>query len=743
MPNSAAVAAQPNRISSRPGGSAGFSATDRPITFWGILDAFRRRWIPALGIAVPAALLVAGLLWQMIPAEYESSALLKIHQYEQRVATSTNERTSDFLTYRNSQINFLRSRPVLTSAVQLEGVRECRLMRDKEYPVEWLEEKLDVDNDYSEEFIRISLSGEYPADLALVVDAVKDVYLDEVVYNERNERIKLMRTAEEKFTELDRNVRMNQQRIDKLAEDLGTGDSKVAIVNQGLIQQQLRELQSDLREINSRIREEEALRQYLRERGLSSDQMNSALPGIGIGPLTSGGLAAAGAAGAPSVSPSQQQLALLEQQIRRFKSQIRNPNHPDLVALEQQKADLIAAMTGIRPGENEPGSSGLTMSTYDWLNKQKVKLESEIKEQTEVLQVMGTRAVELEREKEDIKYLVDTRDRLAQEIANRKIELDAPQRVSVIQNANVPEMRSVKKRSQLATIAGLGVFGAIVAGFTFFEWFSHRLGSPSEVTRDADLRLVGTLPSPDKGGLLGLGVFAGRVDYDEWNRAVIESMDVVRTYLMRHVEPSRPASILITSASANEGKTTVSCQLAASLARAGKKVALVDCDFRRPSAHMMMEGQPGPGICEFLRGEASLESICQSTPAPSLTFIAAGHVNQSTLQHLSGDGGRSLISLLKQKFDFVVIDTSPMLFVAEPSMLAQNVDMVLLSTRRDYSRIPYVIQCRDSLRSLQVPLVGSVMVGADADFQRSTYGYRQEISQVSGQARGVSQLVNS
>ncbi|MCA9066083.1 MAG: CpsD/CapB family tyrosine-protein kinase, partial [Planctomycetaceae bacterium] len=175
----------------------------------------------------------------------------------------------------------------------------------------------------------------------------------------------------------------------------------------------------------------------------------------------------------------------------------------------------------------------------------------------------------------------------------------------------------------------------------------------------------------------------------------------------------------------------VSCQLAASLARTGKRVALVDCDFRRPSAYEMINAAPGPGLSEFLRGEVSLDSIRQPTQAAGLTFIAAGQIDQRTLQLLAHDGGRHLIRTLKSQFDFVVIDTSPMLFVAEPSMMAQNADIVLLSTRREYSRVPYVIQARDSLRSLQVPLLGAIVVGADSDFQRQTYGYQQEVVQMS------------
>ena len=197
-----------------------------------------------------------------------------------------------------------------------------------------------------------------------------------------------------------------------------------------------------------------------------------------------------------------------------------------------------------------------------------------------------------------------------------------------MQDANIPEEPEVKKKTQLSILAGITMLGCIVCGFTLFEWFSYRIGAATDISSEVGLRLIGTIPSPDRGGLLGLGIFAGKVDYDEWNRAVTESMDVVRTFLMRHIDPSRPASILIAGASANEGKTTVSCQLAASLARTGKRVALVDCDLRRPSAHLMVGGQQGPGVSELMRGEATLDEVRQQTQAPGLTFIGAGQVDQ-------------------------------------------------------------------------------------------------------------------
>ena len=421
------------------------------------------------------------------------------------------------------------------------------------------------------------------------------------------------------------------------------------------------------------------------------------------------------------------ELMVLHLKIAQFEANTRNPNHPDLLAWRAREKLLL----GMLGGGSVPGANGTAsaapFSRVIYLKKLRDAVAVEIAAQEKLFNEKNLQMIDLEREQREIDPDVKMRESLAQQIREQEVELNAPDRISSVQEANIPEEREIKKKTQLSTMAGLGVLGCIVCGFTLFEWFSYRIGAATDISSEVGLRLIGTIPSPDRGGLLGLGILAGKVDYDEWNRAVTESMDVVRTFLMRHIDPARPASILIVGASANEGKTTVSCQLAASLARTGKRVALIDCDLRRPSAHLMVGGKQGPGISELLRGDATIDDIRQQTQAPGLTFIGAGIVDQRVLQLLSIDGGRGLIQQLKSRFDFVVIDTSPLLFVAEPSMLAQNADIVLLATRKDYSRVQYVTQARDSLRSLQIPLLGAIMVGADSDFQRQTYGYQQEV----------------
>ena len=709
------------RISSRPDGMAAkTNQSGRELTAMGILTSFRRRWVPALMLAIPAAMLATAIVWELVPAKYESSAILKIQQYEQFISfDNTKQRSSEFLTYRDTQKGFIKSRAVLTAALRDAKVAECRTIRSVTHPVEWLMKELMVDEQISPEFLKISLQGEYPEDLALIVNCVKDSYLNEVVYNERNQRIDSLRKLEESHREVDKRVRAAQLNIERLATHLGSVDPKLLIHDQGRLQQKITDLEKDLRDLKGQIRNEEALQAQGLSGGLSGLETNllSLRGGAGSGIRSTPG----GAVDLP------QQWMLLRQKITQFESNTRNPNHPDLMALREQEKQLRGMLSG---GTSAPGDAKNPVVPYSrmaHLTKLRDGVITEIAEQEKLFNEKNLQMIELEREQREIDPDVKLRESLDQQKREDEVELNAPDRITVVQDANVPEERQIKKKTQLSTMAGLAVLGCIVCGFTLFEWFSYRIGAATDLSSEVGLRLIGTIPSPDRGGLLGLGIFAGKVDFDEWNRAVTESMDVVRTFLMRHIDPARPASILVAGASANEGKTTVSCQLAASLARTGKRVALVDCDLRRPSAHQLVGCQQGPGISELLRGEATIDDIRQETEAPGLTFIGAGSVDQRVLQLLSIDGGRSLIQQLKSRFDFVIIDTSPLLFVAEPSMLAQNADIVLLATRKDYSRVQYVVQARDSLRSLQIPLLGAIMVGSDSDFQRQTYGYQQEV----------------
>ena len=725
---------EPRPISSRVTQSMPTGARDdREVPFWTILDAFRRRWIPAVAVGIPVALLVAGLLWQIVPAQYETTALLHVKQFESVVANNMMSPRSGFMNYRDSQINFLRTKTIADAALQQEGIKECRTLMNVKYASDFIQENVKVESDFADEYIKITMQGEYPEDIAAIVNAVKDAYLFRHNLAENKDQVDKLAILRDRFNEMDKNLNQNLDHIDRLAEELGTGSSRAAILAQEQLLNQVSALNRDIARVESEIRSEEVYRKYLKSQGLTDAQVEARMQARQVkNPVTQQALLSQSK---DEKNPKAQLSRLLldvRRQIDRFRRNVRDRRHPELVSLQRKERQLIAGLKQLA-NEDSPvapkTSNGprVNQSSYQRLLQERDQMKEEVASKEERLKLLADRTVELESQRDKLRPLMTKHEELQGTILDLDTELHRENRVTSRQDAEVPLKRNLKKRTQLSLAGGLGALLCVLGAFTLYEWMSYRVGSTSDIANAVNLRLVGTIPSPDRGGLLGMGIFAGKVDYDEWNRAVIESMDVVRTYLMRHIDTARSASILITSASANEGKTTVSCQLAASLARSGRRVVIVDCDFRRPSAHLMMDGKTDPGICEYLRGEATIKDICQETQANGLTFIAAGLVDQVVLQKLTSDGGRGMIEALKREFDFVVIDTSPMLFVAEPAILAQNADIVLLSTRKDYSRIPYVAQSRDSLRSLQVPLIGAVMVGADSDFQRQSYGYRQEI----------------
>jgi capsular exopolysaccharide synthesis family protein len=281
-----------------------------------------------------------------------------------------------------------------------------------------------------------------------------------------------------------------------------------------------------------------------------------------------------------------------------------------------------------------------------------------------------------------------------------------------LQSAVPPTGLDHSRQIKVAGAGGVAAFGLLLFGVGFWEFRSRKVGAASDVVRGLGMNLVGTLPVLRGGGRGPVNSSASKRD-QHWQSLVTESIDSVRTMILHLARADGLHVVMITSAVSGEGKTSVASQLAASLARAWRKTLLVDGDLRNPAVHKLFNVSAEPGLSEVLRGEATLQDVVHPTALSRLWVAPAGHWDAHAIQALAQDGVGQLFAQLKEQYDFVIIDSCPVLPVADSLLLAQHVDAVVFSVLKDVSRLPMVQAAREKLSALGVRTLGAVVIGGD------------------------------
>jgi succinoglycan biosynthesis transport protein ExoP len=171
--------------------------------------------------------------------------------------------------------------------------------------------------------------------------------------------------------------------------------------------------------------------------------------------------------------------------------------------------------------------------------------------------------------------------------------------------------------------------------------------------------------------------------------------------------------VLVTSAVGGEGKTSLSSHLATSLARSGQRTLLIDGDLRRPMVHRLYDQPREPGLCELVRDEAGADAVIRPTAIENLWIIPSGRFDDHALAALSQTRIRAVFDHLRERFDFVIVDSAPVLPVADTLLLCQHVDAALFSVLRDVSQLPKVQTAYQRIASLEVPILGAVVSGTE------------------------------
>ena len=183
-----------------------------------------------------------------------------------------------------------------------------------------------------------------------------------------------------------------------------------------------------------------------------------------------------------------------------------------------------------------------------------------------------------------------------------------------------------------------------------------------------------------------------------------------------------PKLVLVTSSEPKEGKSMFTFSLAQIKASSGKKTIIVDCDLRKPFLHEMMGVSRGPGIVNYLKGDATRKDIIRKDKASGLSYITAGEATNQSANLLGSEKFSKLLADLKKEYDFVAVDSPPLMAITDSNILAQKVDGVVFAARWGWTRQNVV---KESIRRLQkdrVNVLGIVLTRVNMKRQ-VFYGY--------------------
>lgn len=697
----------------------------------GYLHAFRRRWFVAVLLAVVAAAGAGVGTWFAQPPKYTARALLRTAMDQAPLVFQTADRSSrtSFDVYKNTQQQLIQSPLVLNAALRQEDVAKLSLIREQLDPVKWLSEELHVSFPGDAEIMTISLSGDEPEALARIVNSVVRAYLEGVVEDEHDAKLDRLSDLEEAYGETETKLRKKRDDLRRLAETLGTGDSEALTLVQQNALQQYSQFRQELTRVEFELMRSEGelkIRQSLREKYAKQENPDQDAEPEEI-TVSDAELASVVQSDAiarqlrSKIDELEKQSAHAKEVLRPEKAAPYLADYQKDIDEAQQEVDARRdvlrdqLLLAKRRAVQKPGKDTLEelQTKVAVLQAQKAQLQKDVSRLENDARQSGRSSIEVEMLRFEIQSLEDILNQVGGEIQRTRIELRPGSRVTVLSQAHVPVTPDRSARISLSVVAG--AFGLLLPMFAIVWWDTRqqRISTSEEVAQGLQLNVIGSVPFIPARALRGLKRGSKKQRY--WQSRLKESVDGITAFLLRKAETAGQHVVMVTSAVPGEGKTTLAGHLAVSLARAGRKTLLLDFDLRSPALDRTFEVELRPGISDVLHGTHDLQSVIRETETSGLSLITAGESDRDTLRALTSERAKTLFETLREEFDFVVVDGSPVLPVVDTRLIGRYVDAVILSVLRDVSQAPQVLAACEVLESFNVNLLGAVVTGTSSE----------------------------
>lgn len=287
---------------------------------------------------------------------------------------------------------------------------------------------------------------------------------------------------------------------------------------------------------------------------------------------------------------------------------------------------------------------------------------------------------------------------------------NADMQVAWAQHPEKPDLPSFPKlpiTMSIAIVLGL----TLSLGIAFLrEMMDTSVRSPRDIARVGQMNLLGMIPH-EEDDPQAAGVPAPLIIFQAPTSIIAEQYRQVRTRLQHAASLETTRSIMVTSPAPGDGKTTVACNLAAGLALNGRKILLVDANFRRPELNKIFNVPNDVGFSNAIASVENFEGAIRSTQVPNLDVMTTGQRPANPTELMESQLFTDFVERALEEYDHVIFDTGPMLLVSETAAMAPRVDGVVSVVKAASNSRGLLQRLRDGLRQLKAEHLGVVLNG--------------------------------
>jgi capsular exopolysaccharide synthesis family protein len=688
----------------------------------GLLQGVLRRWRMVLLVWLLLTPLGIAAVWYLVKPYYTATALVQVAPAVQAILyPDATPSIPNYDTYLNTQAQIIASRHILTAALADPSVKDVPLQQTAN-PVSTLQKNLAVSTVSRTQLLEIAVSQENRGDAIRLARAVLAAYMTQAVDQDTVNAVRRREALAREQQDLRTHISDLTDRIRQLAEQAGTASDAIFDLRRQSLEQSIADAKQKLEQLDEQILDLQGQLRQLDQAALPEDlaaQRELLIDEDSGVRYVRKDIADKTATLArlqlpddhKGTSPAQK---AMEQ--RRIES---------IAAVQQNLAQLQAELERQRTRAAAAADSEIQRKHAVRLQDGRLRLSAvlaSLQQRRDLLQdrirARDTEGMSVGRQGLEIQNLSEQRaqakldyDRVSDALKQLEIESQRPTRISA---AAEPEVRpeGIKDRRMKFSLVVMMMAAGLACGLGLLrELLDPHIHNTEQAQAGVGLRMLGAVPSVKE-------LQAGRITKEHF----LESYRLIRASLSSlGSEGNPPRSMLITSAQAAEGKTSLAVSLAISLAEPGARVLLIDGDIQSPQISRLLSVKPHGNLRQVLLGERELSHCITHSGIKGLDILA-GHSNGQTARSvLNMRSAQQVLRQAVEAYDHVVVDSPPALGAADSLVWARAVEGVIVTSLLGYSdRKAIRIACQ-RLTSVGARLLGSVV--ANVSMKESYYSY--------------------